>query len=103
MIDASLFQKSNLNYPRLQVKKSADLNDTFTIDLLWDGGSTTQSDPHQVKSNGMKPSEMKDNNLLTCCPTLLGFSLDDKFWGEISHLHQYSSYQINRLMQENLQ
>lgn len=82
MIDAGLFRKSNPNYPRLQTKKPASAAlDGFVIDL-WADSSTNQSDSHRVKSNGMEPSEMKEDDLLLCCPTLLGFSLGDKFWGE---------------------
>jgi len=35
---------------------------------------------NKVKSNGKEPTELKNNNLLICSPTVLGFSLNNKFW-----------------------
>lgn len=79
MIDADLFRKSNPSYPRLFTKKA----DGVAIDLgLWGTSSTSQSDSERVKSNGIDPGEMKEEDLLIYSPTLLGFSLGDKFWGE---------------------
>jgi hypothetical protein len=76
MIDAGLFRKSNPSYPRLFTKKSDG------IDLsLW-GSSAAQPDSERVKSNGADPDEMKDDDLLICPATALGFSLNDKFWGK---------------------
>jgi hypothetical protein len=77
IIDAGLFRKSNPSYPRLFTKKSDG------VDLiLWGSSSTDQSDSERVKSNGIDPDKMKDDDLLICPATALGFSLDDKFWGK---------------------
>lgn len=35
----------------------------------------------EAKSNGIDPDKMKDEDLLLYPATLLGFSLNDKFWG----------------------
>jgi hypothetical protein len=35
----------------------------------------------RVKSNGIDPNEMKENDFAVCSPTLLGFSLNEKIWG----------------------
>jgi hypothetical protein len=34
---------------------------------------------NEVKSNGKEPAELKNDNLLICSPTILGFSLNYKF------------------------
>ena len=88
MIDAALFRKCNPNYPRLQ---SRILAETDGFGNFFDS-LTSQSHSPSVKSNGMVPSEMKKEDLLICCPTVLGFSLSDKFWGETSHFHRSSCY-----------
>jgi hypothetical protein len=38
--------------------------------------------PSQVKSNGVEPAELTEDDLLICCPTVLGFSFGEKLWGE---------------------
>lgn len=75
MIDVGLFRKSNPSYPRLFTKKSDGID-------MWGCRSTDQSNSERVKSNGVDPDEMKDDDLLICPATALGFSLNDKFWGE---------------------
>jgi hypothetical protein len=80
MIDAAFFRKQNPNYSRPHITKSVD----WAPD--WDGFYNLcdlQSEPDdQVQSNGKRPEELKENELLTCCPTVLGFSLSDKIWGK---------------------
>ena len=34
---------------------------------------------NKVKSNSKEPTELKIDNLLICSPTILGFSLNNKF------------------------
>jgi hypothetical protein len=75
MIDAELFRKSNPSYPRLFTKKSDAID-------LWGSSSTARPDSERVKSNGVDPDKMKDDDLLICPATALGFSLNDKFWGK---------------------
>jgi hypothetical protein len=36
----------------------------------------------------MVPGEMKEEDLLVCCPTVPGFGLGDKFWGAASEFHR---------------
>jgi hypothetical protein len=74
MVDAGAFQKSNPNYPRLRTPLNALLRDLCDLNCSSD----------RVRSSGTKPSEMKQEDLLICCPTLLGFSLSKKVWGETS-------------------
>jgi hypothetical protein len=40
----------------------------------------------------MVPGEMKEEDLLICCPTVPGFGLGDKFWGAISEFHRPGPY-----------
>jgi len=35
-----------------------------------------------VKSDGVEPAEITKDDLLICCPTVLGFSFGEKQWGE---------------------
>jgi hypothetical protein len=78
MIDAEQFRKSNPSYPRLFTKKSGSI-----MDLCFGlSSSTDQADSERVKSNGVDRGNLNNDNLLICSPTLLGFSLSDKFWGE---------------------
>ena len=35
----------------------------------------------RVSDYGMDIQDMGENDLLPCSPTLMGFSLNDKFWG----------------------
>jgi len=44
--------------------------------------STEQSDSARVKNDGLHPGELGEVDLLICSPTVMGFSLGDKFWGE---------------------
>jgi hypothetical protein len=75
MVDAGLFRKVNPNYARLQIKKPQYM-DIF--------GQVRESDSvDRVRSNGMDPSELREDDLAICSPTLLGFSLNEKIWGEV--------------------
>lgn len=74
IIDAGLFRKSNPSYSRLFTKKSDG------IDLsLWGSSLIAQLDSERVKSNGANLDKMKDDDLLICPVTALGFSLNNKF------------------------
>jgi hypothetical protein len=73
MIDAGLFRKSNPNYPRLQTKETST-----SLDCFFGVGEVAHD---RIKSRDVKVTKMKNDDLLICCPTLLGFSLGDKFWG----------------------
>jgi hypothetical protein len=78
MVDAGLFRELNPNYPRLEIKKPA------VTDLCgWTVGSKTVG---RIQGNGMDPMEIGDDDLAICSPTVLGFSLDEKIWGEFQLL-----------------
>lgn len=79
MIDAEQFRKNIPSYPRFYTKKS----DGLVVDVAFGlTSSTEQSDSARVRSNGMDLGELGEGDLLICSPTVMGFSLGDKFWGE---------------------
>ena len=44
--------------------------------------STDYADSERVKCIGFDLGDLNKDNLLICSPTVLAFSLSDKFWGE---------------------
>ncbi|RMZ88491.1 hypothetical protein DV736_g4280, partial [Chaetothyriales sp. CBS 134916] len=77
MVDAQQFRKSIPSYPRFFIKKS-----DFAVDLASLFMPSTESSLPRVKSNGSIPGEMKEDDLLICSPTVMGFGLADKILGE---------------------
>src|SRR5262249_31946208 len=71
MIDAVGFQECNPNYPRPRIHQ----NKPISIDLRTFEPVPSDGD---VKCADIDPKRLKDNDLLVCSPTVLGFSLDDK-------------------------
>lgn len=76
IIDAGLFRKNNPSYPRLYTKKADGVDLSSLLPF-------SQSPSERVTSNNAGPDEMTEDDLLICPATVLGFSLDDKFWGEL--------------------
>jgi hypothetical protein len=86
MIDAAFFQEINPNSgSRPRVTVPADKEWVWDSSGEWHLSSEFSSGPplRQVKSIGIEPVELKEDELLICCPTVPGFSLGDKLWGEI--------------------
>ena len=52
-----------------------------------DDRSANQSD--QVKSTGKDPTEIDEDDLILCSPTVPGFNYGDKLWGEQNFLVAY--------------
>jgi hypothetical protein len=78
MIDPDFFWKMNPNYSRPRT----DLDVTRpnrSGQLLLPGYSSSRN---VVKSGGVEPAEITEDDLLICCPTVLGFSFGEKKWGE---------------------
>ncbi|GFG17794.1 hypothetical protein IFM61392_10224 [Aspergillus lentulus] len=75
MVDAQQFRKWNPNYARLTTKKPH--TDMF-------GQILDHEIVDRVQSNGMDPGELKEEELAICSPTVLGFSLNEKIWGEFA-------------------
>ncbi|OKL55245.1 hypothetical protein UA08_09489 [Talaromyces atroroseus] len=75
MVDAAIFRKSNPNYPRLEIKKP-DMVDFFFEQVK-------RGEPEgRVRSKDVDFRAMKEEDLAMCSPTVLGFSLNEKIWGE---------------------
>ena len=79
VIDAEQFRKSNPSYPRLFAQSSGIVNDMF-FGLV---SATDQADSKRVKSIGVTGGDLSQDDLLICSPTVLAFSLGDKFWGKV--------------------
>ena len=88
MVDPRIFRELHPGYSRPRIyEQSRD----SSIDLFVLEGRFGDS-ADQVKLDGMDPHEMQDRDLLICSPTLPGWILSDKTWGEIpdSRFSEYS-------------
>ncbi|KAG9228673.1 hypothetical protein BJ875DRAFT_388912 [Amylocarpus encephaloides] len=77
MIDADFFWKMNPNYSRPRADTVTPNSGLSPPPGYWPFGS-------QVKSDGVEPYDLKEDDFLICCPTVLGFSFDEKLWAEFS-------------------
>ena len=82
MVDAAYFREANPNYAKATVDESNKESSSSDGWILLGGDDDSEKSSDSVKSNGMEPSEVKGDNLLICSPTVLGFSLGNKLWGE---------------------
>jgi len=83
MVDAPLFQKFNPNYSRPNVTEPEDTDNACDLSF-WTSRVEIETEPaNLVQSYNKAPAEMKEEDFLICCPTVLGFSFMDKTWGEI--------------------
>jgi hypothetical protein len=103
MIDAAFFWKVNPNYskPRITdpVESELELSGLeFAEDGIFIFGQPESEPADQIQSCGKELARMNEDDLLICCPTVLGFSLNDKIWGEI--LHVCASVQTNSSIAE---
>jgi hypothetical protein len=95
MVDAIYFREANPNYARASIdeldKESSSLSGWTIL-----GSDDSEKSPDAVKKTGMEPSDVKGDDLLICSPTLLGFSLGNKLWGERPiFLARQSEFQCN--------
>lgn len=81
MIDAATFRKIDPNYSRPRIEPVKTSSDTSPWSELC-GEPSSKSALGQVKNNDLEPTRMTEKDLIICCPTVLGFSLDKKIWGE---------------------
>lgn len=91
MIDAAFFQEINPNSDsRPHVTEPAGMEWVKGSSGGWHLSSESSSGlpSRQIKSTGIELVELKDDELLICCPTVLGFSFYDKLWGKILSFHQ---------------
>ena len=87
IVDAAYFQEANPNYTRPRINGSEHENSSNNTFILFesDDRSTNQSD--QVKSNGKDPTDMAEDDLILCSPTVPGFSYGNKLWVERNFLY----------------
>ncbi|KAK5083831.1 hypothetical protein LTR05_006337 [Lithohypha guttulata] len=78
MIDVKQFRKCNPNYPKIFTSKVQ-----YVMDFFGEVREERQHTP-RVADNGLDLRNMSVDQLLLCSPTLMGFSLNDKFWGEFA-------------------
>jgi hypothetical protein len=71
LIDTLFFQEIRSNNSRLHIDQSA-------LEQLFFCISSSSLQPYQVKTNSIEQGDLKDNDLLICCPTVSGFSLGNK-------------------------
>lgn len=74
MVDADFFWKMNPNYSRPR----ADLAGNRIRNA---SGGTPLPLPRPVQSEDVEPAELREDDLLIYCPTVLGFSFGEKLWG----------------------
>lgn len=72
MIDAASFRRINPNYPRFQDRRPVKLGAYYTVLETVD----------RITGNCVNPDEMEEEDLARCSPTVLGFCLDNKYWGK---------------------
>jgi hypothetical protein len=75
MVDAAIFRKTNPNYSRLEIKKPDTVD--FFLEQVKQGGPESR-----IRGKDIDFSAMKKEDLAICSPTVLGFSLNEKIWGE---------------------
>ena len=80
MIDAANFRKLDPNYSRPRIEPVKMDSGSFDLAYLYNAVLD------KVNNNDLEPTRMTEKDLIICCPTVLGFSLDKKIWGEISSL-----------------
>jgi hypothetical protein len=81
MIDSDFFWKMNPNYSRPR----ADLAEMSRDRVVRLGGPPPlppQSSRNIIQGEDVEPAELTEDDLLICCPTVLGFSYNKKIWGE---------------------
>ena len=79
MVDPGIFRELHPGYSRPRIYEPGRGS---SIDLFDFGGSSGESVDH-VNENEVDPREMQEQDLLICSPTIPGWILSDKTWGEI--------------------
>ena len=83
MVDAAFFRKVNPNYSRPPVIEPENSDSGISYWTFGEFGEPESEPADQIQSYAKGLADMTENDLLICCPTVLGFSLNDKIWGEI--------------------
>ena len=80
LVDPALFWKLDPNYsrPRLNLPKSRSRGSVLIDVSEWDDLSSSKSALSKMDAKDL--SEVDDNDLVLCSPTVLGYSLTNKMW-----------------------
>lgn len=84
MIDAKSFRTCNPDYPRFVTNKPR------VFDMFGEVPKSTSVD--RIRYSGMDIKQMTDSDLMRCSPSLLGFSLTEKLWGNSDYFRHYCSH-----------
>ncbi|EDN08181.1 predicted protein [Histoplasma mississippiense (nom. inval.)] len=76
VVDAKVFREMNPNYGRLESKRP------HMVDMFGTVLETESVD--RIGCRNLDPSQMLEDDLALCSPTVLAFSLNDKIWGEFA-------------------
>jgi len=81
IVDLVLFREYNLNYTKLSVNKLRKYTNSniYIFDFAKLFNNLIKKKLDKVKSNGKKPVELKNNNLLIYNLIILKFSFNNKF------------------------
>ena len=82
MLDAAFFRKMKPNYVRPQPKELMKKNDKDGWNDIF-SESPGKGSLDRIKSGGAEPTDLEENDLIICCPTVPGFGLSDKLWSMI--------------------
>ena len=82
MVDAAYFREANPNYARASINESEKESSLGNGWFIFGDEGDAEKASDSVKTNGLEPSEVEGDDLLICSPTVLGFSLGIKLWGE---------------------
>jgi hypothetical protein len=74
MVDADFFWKMNPNYSRPRADLAGSRNSNVS-------GGPPPPPSKPIQSEDVEPAELTEDDLLICCPTVLGFSFGEKLWG----------------------
>jgi hypothetical protein len=78
IVDAAYFQEANPNYAKVSIDKSNKESSSIDGWMIFRDKDDSKKSSDSVKSNRMKPLEVKGDDLLICSPTVLRFSLGIK-------------------------
>jgi hypothetical protein len=82
MVDEAYFREANPNYAKARINESEKESSSGNGWIIFGDEDDSEKASDSVKTNGMEPSEVKGDDLLICSPTVRGFSLGIKMWGE---------------------
>jgi len=79
MVSAALLRKINPNYFRPYIIEPVKQKSTDIGYLFW-GQGRLQNHVGRGHQLWKQPTELKENELVICCPTVPGFGFGDKLW-----------------------